>query len=41
LRGIDYVATPKLGAEHLLASSAIPALFPAARVSEPEPPAGS
>jgi NTE family protein len=27
LRGIEYVPT-KLGAEHMLASSAIPALFP-------------
>ena len=40
LRGIEYVATPKLGAEHMLASSAIPALFPAVRVSEPEQAAG-
>ncbi|MGO9956245.1 MAG: hypothetical protein ACLP50_09745 [Solirubrobacteraceae bacterium] len=40
LRGIEYVATPELGAEHILASSAIPALFPAERVSEPEPAAG-
>ena len=40
LRGIEYVATPKLGAEHILASSAIPALFPAVRVTEPEPAAG-
>src|SRR5207342_131414 len=40
LRGIEYVATPELGAEHILASSAIPALFPAVRVTEPEPAAG-
>ena len=40
LRGIEYVATPKLGANHVLASSAIPALFPAVRVSEPEQAAG-
>ncbi len=40
LRGIEYVETPKLGTEHLLASSAIPALFPAVRVAEPEPAAG-
>jgi NTE family protein len=40
LRGIEYVETPKLGTGHLLASSAIPALFPAVRVTEPEPAAG-
>ena len=40
LRGIEYVATPELGAEHMLASSAIPALFPAVRVAEPERAAG-
>ncbi len=40
LRGIEYVATPKLAAEHMLASSAIPALFPAVRVTEPEDAAG-
>ena len=40
LRGIEYVATPKLGAEHILASSAIPALFPAVRVTTPEQAAG-
>jgi NTE family protein len=40
LRGIEYVATPNLGAEHILASSAIPALFPAVRVTDPEPAAG-
>jgi NTE family protein len=40
LRGIEYVATPKLGAEHILASSAIPALFPAVRVTTPEDAAG-
>jgi NTE family protein len=40
LRGIEYVATPTLCAEHLLASSAIPALFPAVRVTTPERAAG-
>jgi NTE family protein len=40
LRGIEYVATPELGAEHMLASSAIPALFPAVRVTTPENAAG-
>jgi NTE family protein len=40
LRGIEYVDTSRLGAEHILASSAIPALFPAVRVSEPTPAAG-
>jgi NTE family protein len=40
LRGIEYIPTPALGTEHILASSAIPALFPAVRVSEPEPAAG-
>jgi hypothetical protein len=40
LRGIEYVATPELGAEHILASSAIPALFPAVRVTTPEDAAG-
>ena len=39
LRGIEYVET-RLCAEHLLASSAIPALFPAVRVTTPEPSAG-
>ena len=39
LRGIEYVAT-RLCAEHLLASSAIPALFPAVRVTTPERSAG-
>src|ERR1039458_6637570 len=40
LRGIEYVATPELGPEHILASSAIPALFPAVRVTMPEHAAG-
>jgi NTE family protein len=40
LRGIDYVPTAELSAEHILASSAIPALFPAVRVTKPEPAAG-
>jgi NTE family protein len=40
LRGIEYIATPRLGAEHMLASSAIPALFPAVRVTTPEDAAG-
>ena len=40
LRGIEYVATAKLSAEHMLASSAIPALFPAVRVSKPKQAAG-
>ena len=40
LRGIEYVATPDLGAKHILASAAIPALFPAVRVTEPEQAAG-
>src|SRR5450432_3615234 len=40
LRGIEYVATPRLSVEHMLASSAIPALFPAVRVTEPEDAAG-
>ena len=40
LRGIEYVATPRLEPEHILASSAIPALFPAVRVTTPEPAAG-
>jgi NTE family protein len=40
LRGIEYVEVPNLGAEHILASSAIPALFPAVRVTEPEQAAG-
>jgi NTE family protein len=40
LRGIEYVATPNLGIEHMLASSAIPALFPAVHVTNPEPAAG-
>ena len=40
LRGIEYVATPNLGAKHILASAAIPALFPAVRVTEPEQAAG-
>ena len=40
LRGIEYIATPELGAEHILASAAIPALFPAVRVTEPEQASG-
>jgi NTE family protein len=40
LRGIEYVATPKLDTEHILASAAIPALFPAVRVSMPKQAAG-
>ena len=40
MRGIEYVATPALQAEHILASSAIPALFPAVRVTTPEQAAG-
>jgi NTE family protein len=40
LRGIEYVATPALQAGHILASSAIPALFPAVRVTTPEQAAG-
>jgi len=40
LRGIEYVPTPELGPEHILASSAIPALFPAVRITTPEPAAG-
>src|SRR5450755_1330045 len=40
LRGIEYVATPNLGVEHILASSAIPALFPSVRVTTPEQAAG-
>ncbi len=40
LRGIEYVATPNLSIEHMLASSAIPALFPAVHVTKPEPAAG-
>jgi NTE family protein len=40
LRGIEYVEAPRLGIEHILASSAIPALFPAVRVTTPEQAAG-
>jgi NTE family protein len=40
LRGIQYIATARLEAEHILASSAIPALFPAARVTTPARAAG-
>jgi NTE family protein len=40
LRGIEYVATGELCAEHILASSAIPALFPAVRVTTPNQAAG-
>jgi NTE family protein len=39
MRAIRYVATP-VGAEHVLASSAIPALFPAVHVGAPAPTAG-
>src|SRR5450755_4263701 len=34
--GIEYLATPELGAEHILACSAIPALFPAVCVPTPQ-----
>ena len=40
LRGIEYVETAGLAAEHILASAAIPALFPAVRVTMPEQAAG-
>jgi NTE family protein len=40
LRGVEYVATPELQPQHILASSAIPALFPAVGVTEPEHAAG-
>ena len=40
LRGIEYVETPKLAPEHILASSAIPALFPAVRVTTPDQATG-
>jgi NTE family protein len=40
LRGIESIATRKLGAEHVLASAAIPALFPAVRVRMPERASG-
>jgi NTE family protein len=40
LRGIEYVATTPLRAEHILASAAIPALFPAVPVKTPEQAAG-
>ena len=40
LRGIEYVATAPLATEHILASAAIPALFPAVRVKTPEQAAG-
>lgn len=40
LRGIEYVATPALAAEHILASAAIPALFPAVRVRTPHQATG-
>ena len=40
LRGIEYFETAGLAAEHILASAAIPALFPAVRVTMPEQAAG-
>jgi len=40
LRGVEYVATAQLSKQHILASSAIPALFPAVRVTTPEHAAG-
>ena len=40
LRGIEYVATHRLELEHILASSAIPTLFPAVRVTTPDTAAG-
>jgi NTE family protein len=40
LRGIEYVATRRLSVEHILASCAIPALFPAVRVTTPTQAAG-
>lgn len=40
LRSIEYVATPRLDGEHVLASAAIPALFKAVRVGEPAEAAG-
>ena len=40
LRGIEYIETPELGTEHILASAAIRALFPAVRVAMPSQAAG-